>query len=250
MLLAGLSCGPPAKPHEICYNGIDDNGDGLIDCADPECAFLPECQSNYYGTCPRCSSACTVQRECIRPEGWVYEQPLAICRNNVCTAWDKAIQVRIELDTHTTWAGFQPPPRSVLTRFIKKAAADGSVVDCSVVAAAAPGKLPADVLQLETSDRFVLQGFDVYGLSNPQLGQGISLPLVNVSTGSDYLLYIEFWYGPRDGTTKLPTLNRAGWGCFDDPAVTTQLFPSDNCQSTTSDAGTCRTFRLLMPGPQ
>ena len=30
------SCSKPGQ--EICNNGIDDNGDGLIDCADPECA--------------------------------------------------------------------------------------------------------------------------------------------------------------------------------------------------------------------
>ncbi len=29
---------------EICNNGVDDDGDGLADCADPDCRPLPECQ--------------------------------------------------------------------------------------------------------------------------------------------------------------------------------------------------------------
>ncbi len=32
-------------PLEICDNGVDDNDDGLVDCADPDCAGVPHCQS-------------------------------------------------------------------------------------------------------------------------------------------------------------------------------------------------------------
>jgi hypothetical protein len=31
-------------PDELCYNGIDDDGDGLFDCADPDCTLWPSCQ--------------------------------------------------------------------------------------------------------------------------------------------------------------------------------------------------------------
>jgi len=34
------ACAPPA---EICNNGIDDDGDSLVDCADPDCASDPAC---------------------------------------------------------------------------------------------------------------------------------------------------------------------------------------------------------------
>ena len=33
------SCGP-----EQCSDGIDNDGDGLVDCADPDCAHAPECR--------------------------------------------------------------------------------------------------------------------------------------------------------------------------------------------------------------
>jgi len=34
---------PPPPPTEICDNGIDDDGDGLIDTADPDCPLNPMC---------------------------------------------------------------------------------------------------------------------------------------------------------------------------------------------------------------
>src|ERR1022692_4164616 len=36
------SCSTPGQ--EICNNGIDDNGDGLIDCKDPDCSRSPACK--------------------------------------------------------------------------------------------------------------------------------------------------------------------------------------------------------------
>jgi hypothetical protein len=33
------------RPQEICDNGLDDDGDGLADCNDPECSTNPECTS-------------------------------------------------------------------------------------------------------------------------------------------------------------------------------------------------------------
>ncbi|MBU1536396.1 hypothetical protein KKF84_13805 [Myxococcota bacterium] len=46
-LLAAASCDDDPKEtyrQEICSNLMDDNGDGLVDCEDPQCATLPECQ--------------------------------------------------------------------------------------------------------------------------------------------------------------------------------------------------------------
>lgn len=34
----------PVRVHENCFNGIDDNGDQLIDCADPDCRSLALCR--------------------------------------------------------------------------------------------------------------------------------------------------------------------------------------------------------------
>ena len=40
-------CGP-----EQCNDGIDNDGDGLVDCADPDCANAPECRPRE--TCGNC----------------------------------------------------------------------------------------------------------------------------------------------------------------------------------------------------
>ena len=37
---------------EDCTNRIDDDGDGLIDCFDPDCGCTGPCTSFYYNTCP------------------------------------------------------------------------------------------------------------------------------------------------------------------------------------------------------
>src|SRR6185312_11492611 len=31
-------CSPPGSEHGLCSDGIDNDGDGLIDCDDPDCA--------------------------------------------------------------------------------------------------------------------------------------------------------------------------------------------------------------------
>ncbi len=254
VLFAALAaCSPTSTRRESCSNGLDDDGNGLADCADPDCAGQPQCVSGdagFYGTCVKCGAVCAKQSDCIGPQGWVYEAPVPICPTGICTALNKPVQVRVELDTRNTWAGFQPAPQSVLTRFIRKQGPSGAAVSCATVQAAAQSRLPADVLQIESSGNFIIQGFDVYGLQNPQLGQGINLPYVNVGTGPEYLIWVEFWYGPRDGASKLPTLNRAGWGCFEDSASMPEITAESNCPSGTSDAGACQVFRLQMPGPQ
>jgi hypothetical protein len=40
---------PPPPATEICDNNIDDDGDGLVDCADPDCGSDPNCSTP--GTC-------------------------------------------------------------------------------------------------------------------------------------------------------------------------------------------------------
>jgi FG-GAP-like repeat len=46
---------------ENCTNGIDDDGDGLIDCFDTECGCTGPCADYYYNTCP---TSCFYQPPC------------------------------------------------------------------------------------------------------------------------------------------------------------------------------------------
>src|SRR5262249_54152512 len=40
--VGNIAC-KPRMGQEICNNGIDDNGDGLVDCSDPQCKTFPAC---------------------------------------------------------------------------------------------------------------------------------------------------------------------------------------------------------------
>ncbi|MGB3465826.1 MAG: T9SS type A sorting domain-containing protein, partial [Cyclobacteriaceae bacterium] len=57
----GMSCAlaaPPVFP-EICDNGLDDDGDGLIDCEDPDCSASTSCgvSAKIYGTDKACTGS-------------------------------------------------------------------------------------------------------------------------------------------------------------------------------------------------
>jgi len=45
-IICSAGCG------ELCDNGLDDDGDGLIDCYDPDCCATEFCENNYYNECP------------------------------------------------------------------------------------------------------------------------------------------------------------------------------------------------------
>ena len=48
LLCLAFASSLPAQVAEICGNGIDDDGDGLIDCEDSDCIF-PLFFNNTYG---------------------------------------------------------------------------------------------------------------------------------------------------------------------------------------------------------
>jgi hypothetical protein len=49
---------------EICNNGVDDDGDGLVDCADPDCAGAPACPPPMCG-----DGVVTFPETCDPPDG-------------------------------------------------------------------------------------------------------------------------------------------------------------------------------------
>lgn len=247
-----LGCSSGDAKRETCGNGLDDDGNGLVDCADPDCAGQTQCVGNmdagYFGTCLKCGNTCADQSGCVS-YGYVDDRPIPYCTTGRCTALESFVQVRVFLDTKDNWAGLGVSPQSGATRFIKKKALDGSDVTCARVAATASDKTKPQAI--EDSKLYSMQGVDVTRITNPQLGQGITYTFVNSQTGGDYLLWAELWGGPPNSTTKYPSGNRLGWGCFEAAAdVGGPITASDNCPSTTSDAGTCRVYSLKMPGPE
>ena len=51
-LMLALSVGTAAAQKEICNDGIDNDGNKLVDCADPACANDPACQKKGTGCSP------------------------------------------------------------------------------------------------------------------------------------------------------------------------------------------------------
>lgn len=243
-LVFAACSGEPLR--EICNDGIDNDKNGFADCADRDCAGKPECAPPNYGSCSKCGQDCTTQQMCVVNVS--DDRPIPYCTDGKCYATHTFIQPRIELDTRANWAGLTLSPQSAATRFIKKKANDGSAVDCARVFSIASDRNKPDAI--ETSGVLVLQGLDVTRVTNPQLGQGVNLAFVNTSTGGDYLIWAELWGGPPGSSTKLPTGRRFGYGCFEDAASTPELTVNDNCPSATLDAGACKIFHLVMPGPE
>ncbi|MGA0173526.1 MAG: S8 family serine peptidase, partial [Phycisphaerales bacterium] len=56
--LASELCDSCTPVQEICDNGIDDDGDGLIDCDDPDCAAFPGCTKSGFCGDPQSGDCC------------------------------------------------------------------------------------------------------------------------------------------------------------------------------------------------
>jgi hypothetical protein len=251
LLFLAACSGPPPKKVESCHNGVDDDGNGLIDCADPACASDPGCMvvqdAGYYGTCSRCGTACTQQTTCL-DQSYAFDNPLAECSSSNCRLYTTGVQVDVQIDTAANWTGFNYPIGSTNIRFVSKTAVDGSAVSCATVQAAAMGKMATDADQLEKSGKFNLVGFDARKVTATG-GQSISEHFVNVNVGADFVLWVELWGGPPDSVTHLPTGNRFGWGCYETGPMVAAVTQADTC-APGSDGGNCRLIEIEMPPPQ
>ncbi len=245
----------PSGPREICENGLDDDNNGKIDCADPDCAGQDVCffDGGFFGTCGKCGKPCTTQTACLNTS-WFNDVPLAYCEMGKCTSFAKNVQVDVILNAQQAWGTLIGPTRSIATRFIKRTALDGSTVTCATVEAAAPGRMAVNSQQLENAGKFSYLAFDVRPIT--QATGSIPIRFVNTLTGSDYLIWMEMWGGTPDSATKFPTGNRLGFECFDGPMIGQQWGPiteSDNCVVPGTDAGgaVCRQYQVTATrGPQ
>lgn len=264
MLVVGSSaCSTmPSGPRETCGNGVDDDNNGLIDCADPDCKGKSECffDGGFYGTCSKCGQVCARQEQCLQTS-FFNDVPLPTCESadggaeRRCTAFARNRSVDVVLNAQNAWGTNIAVTRSIATRFIKRTGTDGGMVNCSTVEAAAPGRLATDARQLEDTGAFNYLGIDVRVINNASAN--IPLRLLNVITGGDYFIWMEMWGGPPDGITKFPTGRRLGFECFDGPSIGQQWAPitdADNCVAAGVDGGAgtaCRIFNVTaIRGPQ
>jgi hypothetical protein len=244
-LMLAWSCGPtepsgPSGPETSCTNGLDDNGDGLVDCADPTCTQNSNCVGKPGGTC-------AVQLDCV-DGGYGFVNPLGLCEGGRCYAPDAGIEVRLEVNT-LSYAGCCDgrPFGTLNTRFVRKQALDGGAVSCAVLQGAAASRLALDADQLERSDRFNMLGYDISRIQGATPGMTIA-GQVRTGTGRDFIVWTELWSGAPDSNTRLPTGQRWGWGCVEEGDEVREFRPEDHWPAAGPTA-TSRTIKVRMPGP-
>jgi hypothetical protein len=229
---------------EDCTNGIDDDGDGQIDCADLDCAGSGACPSDggNYGTCPKCGSACTTQKACIAGD-WGSDEPLPQCVNGYCQSFNEKVQLQLTLDM-SAYAGLGPIVSSEATHFVSTLARDGSPVTCTTLNAIS--RPDAGGAIIEESGRFDVIGFDTEPVQ--QIRMPLTFPFISTgTTDGGYLIWIELWSLTRDSNAPHePTGRRYIPGCIDTGPLVAPITPADDCHG---DAGTCRTISFTMPAP-
>jgi hypothetical protein len=77
-----LDCGEPAafeQPNSTCADGLDNDCDGLADCADVNCPADPACAPPDCGdgNCGAGETSCNCEADCGAPPAW--EDPGATC---------------------------------------------------------------------------------------------------------------------------------------------------------------------------
>ncbi len=82
--MVGVTCGDDDNGNpdpEICNNGLDDDGDGLVDCLDGDCNTDPNCQNvcNENGTCDTGENNANCPADCP-----------AVCPNGTCESTEDA----------------------------------------------------------------------------------------------------------------------------------------------------------------
>jgi hypothetical protein len=250
-LWAGLlviSCAPPAQKKEICNNGIDDDGNGLIDCADPTCSPEPACDqpdAGWWGFCAKCGAACNNQQECLS-NGWS-DTPLPLCLDRKCQALFEGIDVRFEMDT-SSWAGVSQPVQSWQTRFVSKTALDGTAVTCARLKALATAIDGAHADQIETAKLFNFLSYDTTPVTT-FTPTSLTQAFLHVNAGKNFLIWTELWSGTRSSDTKLPTGTRWGVGCYESGPAVAEIKVEDNWPMTGGPTATSRTIKVVMPTP-
>lgn len=231
-----LGCGTPPTTETLCFDAVDNDENGQVDCADPACATVPGCATTGGGDGgDSWGTECTAQSQCLDAGGYA-SSPLEMCVRGRCsTPEDIVVKMTIDASTYSGVAN----RRSMLTRIVSKTAIDGSAVTCDSLASAAPSKLAEDADQLADSGKFNLLSWDTVPID---VAGGLTFEHSRLYTnvGKDFLIWVEIWTGNR--SNNLPTGSRAGWTCVDNES---ELLPSDDL-----DSGDGRNIAITLVAPQ
>ena len=207
-----------AETHETnCADAVDEDLDGLTDCADSDCATATVCA-------PRPNVPCARQRDC---GDIVDEMVTDVCLGGYCKAPGAATyrgdaitaQVGIRLVFGGALTG-QTKPRSSVVRFVDSRRPDGSSLSCTQLKAMGNCKDLTTRSRID-DDSSINQVFrSVYALDfSTCVGTECVFPslFASVPQGTNFLLYGEAWYGARE--LNDPTGECASVYCSEGQAV-------------------------------
>ncbi|WP_373044138.1 hypothetical protein [Vulgatibacter sp.] len=236
---------PPDTGAEICDNGIDDDEDGAIDCADPNCLVLEECTATgCTEQVPTCEADRVGQLNLICLEGSC--EPAGQLVDGATVRG--SVQVFNQLDSRLH--SLTDRNKAVLVELFHPLKPDGSEATCDdiFVAGLDGGSLAA----------FNLVGASSRGISDPDTtipAPAFEMPVPEEGTG--FLLLSRF-YGARDVSGN-PGGELVGLGCKegvvippgpyvedDDHAVYVTILPvCDPGNDTCPDGKTCQIGALV-----
>ena len=232
-LAALLGCGEPVEttpdaggdagvegPRETnCVNRADDDGDDLVDCADPDCATDTSCRPKPPKPCNRQSDCGYIVDElvtkCCLPKSPVSDEPPGALR---CFAPGEAeydgdpidSSILFALVFDNAFAQSPSKPKTAVVRLLYPEKIDGSPLRC------------AEVLTLNGTNQDTRSRLDENGELNQVFRSLYTLTwggsntvfrniIASVPRGQSFVLYGEAWYGERD--LNNPTGNRAASFC-------------------------------------
>jgi hypothetical protein len=211
-------------PKELnCVDRADDDGDGLVDCADPDCSVDIACRPKPPKPCSRQRDCGNIVDElvtkCCLPKSPVSDEPEGALR---CFApgptepdgdpKESNIFFGLNLDR---FASASSKPKVALVRFIYPKKLDGGPLTCQEVLALT-GATQDTRSQLDDNPEINQVFRCLYPLD---WGSGTSFRnmIATVPQGKGFLLYGEAWYGGRE--LNYPTGNRAATFCRDDVTI-------------------------------
>ncbi|HCF60279.1 MAG TPA: hypothetical protein DFS52_20060 [Myxococcales bacterium] len=234
LALLALGCGDPNDgappdaqtdgevegPKEVnCVDKADNDGDGLVDCDDPDCATDNACRPKPPKPCSRQSDCGNIVDElvtkCCLNKSPVGDEPEGALR---CFAPGPA-----ELDgapkesnilfglAFDSFASSPSKPKVALVRFLYPKKLDGSALTCQEVLGL-NGATEDTRSQLDENPALNQVFRSLYPL-NWTSGTTFRNMIATVPQGKSFILYGEAWYGGRE--LNHPTGNRAATFCKD-----------------------------------
>jgi hypothetical protein len=208
----GGSGGLPDTGTEDCFNGVDDDADGAIDCLDPSCLVIAECTPDCTGQVPGCEGdqQGAINRVCVggscEAAGQISEDG-ALLRGSVVVYSTLVAAIQAQAGQN----------KAYLVEFFHPVRPDGSQATCDDLFEAGRSGAP-------------VEGFNVVGSTSGSINVGdTTIPSMATgipveAEGSGWLMLSRL-YGARDN--GMPAGELVGLGCQESVIIPAGEFVDD-----------------------